>query len=359
MGGGNATRATAFRRPDEMKTRGKADLMPSSKLFLGLDIGGTTVKAALVSEERRMLARGRIGTPDLADARVCERFAARLARFVREQRAWPADVMGIGIAVPGTVSGASVELLPNISLDLQVLLERLHDAFGSAELACLNDANAAALAEARLGAGRSAGGAGAPGTLVFVTLGTGVGSGIVVNGRLLEGATGAAGEIGHLRVAKGGRRCNCGRRGCLEQYASARGIVRTFREVDANAPAVYADLDRAEIREEAPVYPVDESDSKSVFEAYKASDARALRAVSTFTKALGFALGQVASVLNPDLFVLGGGVSESAPLFFPALVQSFRANCIGPTEMTPIEVAELGYDAGSLGAALYAMDARD
>lgn len=323
--------------------------MPTSKLFIGLDIGGTTVKAALANDRGRMIARGRISTPDLADQGECRALAMRLARFVREQKGRPEDVLGLGIAIPGTVNGASVDLLPNISLDLQLLLERLHDVFGCAELACLNDANAAALAEAAHGAGRGVG------TFVFVTIGTGIGSGLVIDGKLVEGASGAAGEIGHLRVAKGGRRCGCGRRGCLEQYASARGIVRTFREVDANAPAVYADLDREEIRSSARIYPTSESDSKSVFEAYKAGDLRAERAVSTFTKALGFALGQVATIVDPDLFVLGGGVSLSAPIFFPALVESYRASVVEPCRSTAIAVAELGYDAGSLGAALYAM----
>lgn len=326
--------------------------MANSKLFIGLDIGGTSVKTALADGAGHMLARTRRATPDLADPVAVAQFVANLARFVREQRFSPADVLGIGLALPGTVRGASVELLPNLSLDLQMLLERLHDAFDCAELCCLNDANAAALAESRLGLGRGLG------CFVFVTIGTGIGAGVVVGGQVLEGATGAAGEIGHLRVAKGGRRCNCGRRGCLEQYASARGIVRSFREVDVNAPAVYADLDRRDIEARADVYPKSETDSKSVFEAYKAGDARALRAVRTFTKSLGFALAQVAAVLNPELIVLGGGVAESAPLYFPALVEAFRANSIGPAEMTPIKVADLGNDAGSLGAALRAIDSQ-
>lgn len=324
--------------------------MPRTKQLIGIDIGGTSVKTALVTEQGRMVARGQVPTPDLADARACREFCQSLENFARTQGAPASEIFGVGVAIPGTVHGAGTGLLPNVSLDVQLLLEQLHDRFALATLACLNDANAAALAEARLGSGRGVG------TVVFVTVGTGIGAGIVIDGKLLEGAAGAAGEIGHLRVAKGGRRCNCGKRGCLEQYASARGIVRSFRETDANAPALYADLGRAETRQPATSYPLHESDSKSVFEAYRAGDVRAVSAVSTFTKTLGFALGQVATIVNPDLFVLGGGVSQSAALFFPALVESFRANCIAPCEKTPLKVAELGNAAGSLGAALYAME---
>ena len=324
--------------------------MAAARLSVGIDLGGTATQVALVDEEGMLVDRVSMATPEFDTERACAAFSERIARFVREARNDPADVEAVGVAIPGTVSGVGVELIPNVSLDFQLLLECLHDSFPSAELSYLNDANAAALAEARRGRGQGVQ------SMLFVTLGTGIGAGYVLGGRLVEGANGAVGEIGHIKVVKGGRRCNCGGRGCLEQYASARGIVRSFREADANVPSVYAALGSDPRPDPTGLSPKHESDSLTVLKAYEKGDHRAVRAVDLLAKTLGFALAQATALLDPELVLLGGGVANGAPLFFPALVEYYRANAIKPCRYTEIGRARLGNDAGCLGAALHARE---
>lgn len=324
--------------------------MGSSERFIGLDIGGTSVKACLADEDGNMVARYATPTCPLDDELSCARFSAQLAAYVRQQRSRAVDVVAIGVAVPGPMRGLDVEMLPNATLDVPLLLERLRDEFPNAGFAYLNDANAAAYAESRRGFAADADSA------LLVCIGTGIGAGLVVGGRLVGGENGAAGEVGHLKVVKGGRRCGCGGSGCLEQYASARGIVRTFREVDANNPALYADLGKGRGTEIAGLRPKHGSDSQTVFSAFSAGDARARHAVETFSRTLGFALAQVACVFDPEKILLGGGVSASFELFRKQLLAAYRKSCIPPCAATPVYPAKLGVDAGAIGAALYARE---
>ena len=188
-----------------------------------------------------------------------------------------------------------------------------------------------------------------------MTIGTGIGAGVVIGGKVIAGAHGAAGEIGHVSVAKGGRRCSCGRRGCLEQYASARGIVRTFREVGANAPSVYESLDHQQDHLAHMLMPKHDADSLTVFRAYEEGDFRAVKAVDVFAKSLGFALGQVCTVLDPDVVLLGGGVAGSAHVYLSKVQQVFSESVIEPCRETEILPGKLGNSANLLGAAYYSM----
>ena len=171
-------------------------------LRLGIDLGGTTVKVGLVDEELEIVDKVIYRSRPLDEMAACAEFSDQLKAFVVEARYDPAEIEGIGVAIPGTVLGAEVELLPNIQLDLQLLLESLRDYFPNADLAYLNDANAGALAEAAFGAGVGYR------NVLYVTIGTGIGAGVVIGGKVIAGAHGAAGEIGHVSVAKGGRRCS-------------------------------------------------------------------------------------------------------------------------------------------------------
>ena len=231
-------------------------------LRLGIDLGGTTVKVGFVGEGLEIVDKVIYRSRPLDEMSRCAEFSDQLRNFVVEARYDPAAIEGIGVAIPGTVLGAEIELLPNMQLDLQLLLESLRDYFPNADLAYLNDANAGALAEAAYGAGVGYR------NVLYVTIGTGIGAGVVIGGKVIAGAHGAAGEIGHVSVAKGGRRCSCGRRGCLEQYASARGIVRTYREVGANAPSVYESLDHQQDHLAHMLMPKHDADSLTVFRAY-------------------------------------------------------------------------------------------
>lgn len=322
--------------------------MAGSAELLGLDIGGSAVKACLADEDGNKVARYATPTCPLDSEQACAQLAHQVAAYVRQQKARCSDISAVGIAVPGSMRGMDVEMIPNASLDLPVLLEYLRDEFSNAGFAAINDANAAAYAESR--AGHSSG----ADSSLFVCLGTGIGAGYTVGGKLVAGHNGACGEIGHMKVVKGGRRCGCGNSGCLEQYASARGLVRTFREVDANNPALYADLGSRSTGEIAGLRPKHASDSLTVFKAYELGDARGRHAVDVFCKTLGLALAQVACVLDPQVILLGGGVAGSYDLFIERLVDQYEALAIGPCQQTPIRRSRLGCDAGALGAALFA-----
>lgn len=312
------------------------------EFFLGIDVGGTAVKAILLNDRGERVARQSFPTGALDDSSACERLALDLASMAGRRA--PA---GIGLALPGVVRDGSMAMIPNLSLDLPLLVGSLSAAFPAARVTCLNDANAAALGELHDGAARGLS------SFVFVTLGTGVGSGLVVGGRLVAGHHGAAGEIGHLKVAAGGRPCGCGGRGCLERYASALGLVQTYREARASLPG---NLDAAG-GGPGPLGPgpAHDTDALAVFDAYEAgTDPFATQAVLSFADALGKGLAQAACLLDPQAFVLGGGMSASAALYLDRVRESYRLASIPPCRDIEIRIASLGNDAGALGAAHHA-----
>ncbi len=318
--------------------------------LLGIDVGGTSVKVCLLDEDGRKIASYATPTCPLDNEQACSQLARQLGAYVRQQQTRCADIEAVGVAIPGPMRGMNVEMMPNASLDLPLLLEHVRDVFANAGLAGINDANAAAYAESRVGHARGADSA------LFVCLGTGIGAGYTIGGKFVAGHNGACGEIGHMKVVKGGRRCGCGASGCLEQYASARGLVRTFREVDANNPALYADLGGRGKSEVAGLRPKHGTDAVTVFRAFELGDARALHAVDVFCKTLGWTLAQVSSVLDPQMILLGGGLAGSFDLYAEQLTGQYRAHAIGPCRETPVVRSRLGRDAGALGAALFARE---
>ena len=352
---------------------------------LGIDIGGTNVKAGLFGEEGELLAQTSIPTAQVAGAsrgsgvvgaRVVaagrqdggapvagahgapgpgapdapgpgapdisfEVLAGALGRLLAGCGARPEDVAGVGLDVPGPVDAAgNVGVLPNVALDVDALRLRLRAAFPDARLAFANDVNAAALGELWRG---SHGGRGELRSFMLVAIGTGVGAGLVVDGRLVPGAFGAAGEIGHLTVNRDEREaCGCGRCGCLEQYASARGIVRSYlREC--------ATLGVRPVRLEGP------ADTVAVFERHRAGCPAARTAVSLMCGYLGFALAQVSVVADPACYLIGGGVGAGFDLFADELRAAFRACCLPASRAALIERASLGNDAALYGSAYLAL----
>ncbi len=178
---------------------------------------------------------------------------------------------------------------------------------------------------------------------VLVAIGTGVGGGVVCDGQLVAGAFGAGGELGHITVNRAETTsCGCGRHGCLEQYASALGIVRSY-------------VDECSARGIAPVQLQGPTDTLSVFEAYQAGDKAAQAAISTMADALGFALAQISTVLDPPLYLIGGGVSGGLPLFADELQAAFRSYCLPVSTTARIAPATLGNEAAMYGSALTAL----
>ena len=314
--------------------------MIDDKLYLGIDIGGNAVKLGLVDGNGQLSGRGSIPTGDMQDKVACRAFATKVSDFVHGMGVYSSELGGVGLAVPGFIAAGSY-VTPNVSADWPTLISCLERAFSKSSIAVINDANAAALGEMWMGAGAHANSA------LLVTLGTGIGSGLIIDGNVITGGHGAAGEIGHVTVVPNGRPCKCGREGCVEQYASARGIVQTFLEA-TDDPI----LDKSTFGD---IVPTSKTDARSVFDAFAAGDERAKKALSDMSDKLGFVLAQVACIVDPDLILLGGGMAHGAEHFMDDLTAAFKRHCLPSSASTQIGCASLFNDAGVFGAARYAM----
>lgn len=309
--------------------------MELGKYAIGVDVGGTTIKLGLFDREGCVLDKWEIPT-DKRDggAFVLSDAAESILAKLEEKAIEIQDVKGIGVGVPGAVDeeGTLVGGAVNIGWKVFNIPEALN-AYIKVPVKAQNDANAAALGEMWQGGGKGCR------SMVAVTLGTGVGGGIVIDGKVITGAAGAAGEIGHIHIEDHeNETCGCGNKGCLEQYASATGIVRLARrrlERD-DSPSALRDMSLS---------------AKSVFDAVKAGDRVALEVAEQFGDYLGKGLATVAAVVNPQVFVIGGGVSKAGEMLFPFVESGFRKYVFKPCGGARFVLAKLGNDAGIYGAA--------
>lgn len=300
------------------------------KYGFGIDVGGTTVKLGLFDETGRFLATKEIPTRTEEGGRwILPDIAACLEGFPARKE----DILGIGIGVPGPVDENG---MVNRCVNLNWGVFNLHEALG--ELTGLpvkagNDANCAALGEYWQG-----GGMGSRSTL-FVTLGTGVGGGIVIDGNILGGAHGVGGEVGHIPVSAPDKHpCTCGKRGCVEQYASANGIVRVTKEA----------LEKS--CEESMLRSVEKLTCKDIFDAAKTGDAFAAAVLEQVFDYLGEALASACCVCDPERIVLGGGVSKAGDYLLRGVERHFQEHMFHACKGTEFSLATLGNDAGMYGA---------
>lgn len=305
------------------------------KYAFGVDIGGTTVKLGLFEEQGLLLDKWEIPT-DKSDngANIIDDIAKSIMTKVSACGIALEDIAGIGVGAPGAVDdkGTLVGGAVNIGWKPFNIPEAFR-AYINVPVVAANDANAAAYGEMWQGGGKGYH------NMVAVTLGTGVGGGIVVNGKLLTGATGAGGEIGHIHLEDAESDiCGCGNRGCLEQYASATGIVRLAKR-------------RLAKDEAASILRSDELTAKAVFDAVKAGDAVAVEIAEQFGDYLGKGLAAVAAVVNPEVFVIGGGVSKAGEILLSFVEPSYKKYVFGPCSGAEFTLAQLGNDAGIYGAA--------
>lgn len=314
--------------------------MDDGKLYLGIDVGGNAVKVGLIDAYGNLSGSGSTPTANLEDKVGCRAFAAKVAEFVHGLGVYSSELGGVGLAIPGIVNHGTY-LTPNVKADWPLVFSCLEQALSKSSIAVLNDANAAALGELWMGAGENAR------SVLLVTLGSGVGSGLILEGQVISGGNGAAGEVGHMTVVPDGRPCKCGRKGCMERYVSARGIVQNF--LDAGEAGGLDDTKYADF------VPVSDTDALTVFNAARAGDPRGLKALEVMADKLGFALAQVACVVDPDVVLLGGGISAGADLYLDALRKAFRSYCFEACAATEIRCAALLGEAGIYGAARYAM----
>ena len=299
----------------------------------GVDIGGTTIKMGFFETSGKLLDKWEIKT-DTSNGG--ENILSDVAKAIDNKLAQEAisknDVQGIGIGVPGPVcSNGVVNRCVNLGWGVLNVAEQL-GALTGLDVKVGNDANVAGLGEMWQGGGKGCK------DVVMVTLGTGVGGGIIVDGKIVAGFNGAGGEIGHITVNKGEiEACNCGQYGCLEQYASATGIVRM-----ANRKLAKSD-DATTLRNFEPLT------AKDIFDEAKAGDEVAKELVDELGEILGSALSNLVVVVNPEVIVIGGGVSKAGAILIDAIQEHFKESVFHAARDTRFELATLGNDAGIYG----------
>lgn len=301
------------------------------KYCFGIDIGGTTVKMGLFQEDGELLDNWEIKTrtenqgeailPDIAQA-VKAKMAEK--KLVKEQ------IIGLGMGLPAPVTeDGIVQNTANLGWGYKEVTRELEELLDGMKVIPGNDANVAALGEMWKGGGRGYD------SIVMVTLGTGVGGGVILQGKILTGCKGAGGEIGHMKVNMDETRvCGCGNKGCLEQYASATGIVNMAKE---NVPEGSYLADK-------------KVTAKAVFDGAKEGDAYCMEVVEKFGRYLGVALSNVAHVVDPEAFVIGGGVSAAGQILLDVVEKYYNENSMFALKNKSFHLAELGNDAGIYGA---------
>ena len=305
------------------------------KYCFGIDVGGTTVKCGLFTVAGDVLDKWEIETSTENNGeRILPDIAKAIEDKLTEKNIAKDAVVGVGIGVPGPVNeNGEVPCAVNLHWGFKSIEKELKEMTGL-NVTAGNDANVAALGELWKG-----GGAGCH-NMIMVTLGTGVGGGIIVNDKVIAGAHGAGGEIGHAHVDDSITfPCNCGAYGCLEQIASATGIARIAREALAatDAPSI--------MRKEENVT------AKTVFDAVKENDVIAIQVAERFGSCLGKALASFAVVADPEIIVIGGGVSKAGPVLLDYIIPTYKRYAFSGCKDTKFELAKLGNDAGIFGAA--------
>lgn len=306
-----------------------------SKYCFGIDVGGTAIKCALFSCEGMLLDKWEIKTnTENNGERILPDIAGEIQAKLREKSIEKSEVKGIGIGFPGPIEEiGEITCAENLNWGRKNVVKELEQ-LTEIKVKAENDANLAALGEMWKGSG-----AGIK-NLILVTLGTGVGAGIVVKEKIFTGAHGAGGEVGHILVNPHEKEvCSCGSKGCLEQYVSARGITKLAKEALLSS------------EKESLLRNMEEVTAKTVFDAYKKQDALAGEIIEKFAGYLGQVLAVFACVTDPDVILIGGGVSKAGESLTECVKQQYEKYAFSTCKKTPIKLAVLGNDAGIYGAA--------
>lgn len=306
-----------------------------AEYVFGVDIGGTTVKLGLFDVSGNVLDKWEIPTrTENGGMKILPDIAQSIQDKMSEKNIAAENVAGVGVGAPGPVDGDGIiHKAVNLGWDEMNLKKELTALLDGMRVEGGNDANVAALGEMWKGGGQGYK------NLVAVTLGTGVGGGIIINGKIMTGATGSGGEIGHIHVEDDETEaCGCGNYGCLEEYASATGITRLANRI-LQASEMDSVLRQGEVS------------AKTVFDAVKAGDQLAIEAARQFGDYLGKGLAVIAGVINPEIFVIGGGVSKAGEVLFDYIRPAFDKTVFHGCKNTKFALATLGNDAGIYGAA--------
>ncbi len=311
------------------------------KYCLGVDIGGTTVKIGLFTVEGKVEDKWEIATrKDEGGSMILSDIAASVDEKLQAAGIQKTDVIGMGMGIPGPITeDGTVLKCVNLGWGIFNVAEEVTKLTGIENVRVGIDANVAALGEMWQGGGKG------HKDMVMMTLGTGVGGGIIINGKILTGSKGAAGEIGHITVNYDEEdTCNCGKRGCLEQFASATGIVKEAKRLllVSNKPSKLRELQYLS--------------AKGIFDVAKEGDELANDLVDQLTHYLGIAASHIAAVVDPEVFVIGGGVSKAGDILTTGIKENYEKNVMFALQNKEFKLAELGNDAGIYGCAKMVLD---
>ncbi len=307
-----------------------------AKYCFGVDIGGTTVKIGLFSEKEELLDKWEIVTrKDEGGSLILSDIAQSLSDKMEEKGITKDDIVGIGLGVPGPITADGTVLkCVNLGWGVFNVANEVSSLTGIENVKVGNDANVAALGEMWKGGGKG------HKNMVMMTLGTGVGGGIIINGKILAGSNGAAGEIGHLTVNYDEEEtCGCGKKGCLEQFASATGIVK-----EANRLLLKTDKP-SKLRD------IQYLSAKEIFDNAKAGDELAGVLVEQLGRYLGIACSHISAVVDPEVYVIGGGVSKAGDILTDVIKKHYEDNVMFALKGKEFKLATLGNDAGMYGSA--------
>jgi glucokinase len=306
-----------------------------SKYCFGIDIGGTAVKVGLFNTEGTLLNNWDFTTVKTGNGKDILKDSANFVEAkIEELKLDKADILGIGIGIPGPVKeNGDVLELANLGMGYFNIEEEMKN-LTTLKVKAANDANVAALGELWMGGGKGYH------NMVLVTLGTGVGGGIILGGTVVAGSNGAGGEIGHIFVnPEETKACGCGKKGCLEQYASATGIVRLAKSY----------LESSD--EASKMRNYKELSAKAVFDCAKEGDNLALETVEKACYYLGVSMAHIAQVIDPEVFVIGGGVSKAGEIITETMKKYYNEHVMDALKNREFRLAVLGNDAGIYGAA--------
>ena len=310
-------------------------------MYIGVDVGGTTVKLGAFTSEGNIIKSWEIATDKSDNGKhILEAIAGEIRRLAIEDVGDISCIAGIGMGVPGPVlKDGYVEVCVNLGWRDMYPARELSKMLGNAVVKISNDANIAALGEAWKGS------ASGYKDVVLITLGTGVGGGVIKDGHIVAGSHGYAGELGHMHIYDGeSDSCNCGSCGCLEQAASATGIVRLAKKAMAVSDIETSMRDFGDLLT-----------AKDVIDCAKAGDKIAERVVDTACKYLGIAIANISYTIDPEVFVLGGGVSKAGKYLIDKINKEYKKYAMLTKEHSDIVLAKLGNAAGIYGGARMAM----
>lgn len=312
--------------------------------YLGIDLGGTNIAVGLVDEDYKIILKDKVPTgASRPISEIMDDMAELCKSVINKANITVDEVESVGIATPGSVDPKTgyLRYANNIKVSNYPMAEELHKRFPVKKVFLENDANAAALAEAKAGAGKGCS------DLVMITLGTGVGGGIVIGGKLYSGFNYSGAELGHTVIEYGGRPCSCGRLGCFEAYSSATGLINMTKEkMIENADSLMWELVSDNL---------DNVSGRTAFDAAKKGDAAAKKVVDMYIKYLACGLTNMVNIFQPQVLCIGGGICGEGDYLLKPLIRAIRRCEYGAatqTDFSDIKIAELGNDAGIIGAAL-------